>query len=255
MKKPLSWLALACAGLVLSFSPQMAIAQGYGHVTGQFVLEGAMPKIAVAKIMGQDANVCAAKELPEETLIVDEKTKGIANIFVYLKKDQAPKDIHPDLKTSKEKQIVFDQKDCRFTPHVLLVRTDQEVVVKSDDPINHNTHTHPFRNKEENILLRPKDRVGVTLTFTEPESTPTKVNCDFHPHMIAWWMILDHPYMALTDKEGKFKIENLPEGEYEFTVWHERVGYIDRKLKVIIEPDATDELGKIEVPAAKIKTE
>lgn len=253
MKKSLSWLALACAGLVFYSSPQMTFAQGYGHVTGQFVLKGDMPKIAAAKLGPTDANVCAAKELPEETLIVDDKTKGIANIFVYLKK--APKDIHPDLKAPQQKQIVFDQKDCRFIPHVLLVRTDQEVVVKSDDPVNHNTHTHPFRNKEENFLLRPKDREGVTLTFTAGESTPTKVNCDFHPHMVAWWMILDHPYMALTDKEGKFKIENLPEGEYEFTVWHERTGYIDRALKVVIDPDATDELGKIDVPAAKIKVD
>ncbi len=85
-----------------------------------------MPKIAAVKIMGQDANVCAAKQLPEETLIVDDKTKGIANIVVYLKKTPEG-GIHPDLKASKEKQITFDQKDCRFTPHVLLVRTDQEV--------------------------------------------------------------------------------------------------------------------------------
>jgi hypothetical protein len=252
MKKSLSWLT-PLAGLVLSLSPQTSFAQGYGHVTGQFVLKGAMPEITVAKPMGKDAEVCAAKALPEETLVVDDKTKGIANIVVYLKK--APKDIHPELKASKEKQITFDQKDCRFMPHILMVRTDQEVLVKSDDPINHNTHTHPFKNQELNFLIRPKDREGVPVKYDQAESLPMPVNCDLHPHMKAYWVVCDHRYMAITDKEGKFKIENLPEGEYEFTVWHERVGYIDRALAVVIDPDATDELGKIEVPAAKIKLE
>jgi hypothetical protein len=253
MMKSLSWPALLAAGLVLGFSPQVIFAQQYGSVTGQFVLKGDAPQIAAVKIMGKDAEVCAAKELPEETLIVDEKTKGIANIVVYLKK--APKSIHPDLKASKEQQITFDQKDCRFTPHVLLVRTDQEVLVKSDDPVNHNTHTHPFRNQELNFLLKPKDREGVPVKYDQAESLPMPVNCDLHPHMKAYWVICDHPYMALTDKEGKFKIENLPEGEYEFTVWHERTGYIDRALKVAIDPDGTDELGQIAVPASKIKVE
>ncbi len=191
--------------------------------------------------------------LPEETLIVDAETKGIANIVVYLKK--APKDIHRDLKVSKEKQVVFDQKNCRFTPHFLLVRTDQEILVKSNDPVAHSTKITPFRNPPENITIRPNDRVGTAMKCNNPESVPTTVTCAFHPHMMAYWMILDHPYMAITDKEGKFKIENLPEGEYEFTVWHERVGYIERALEVVIDPDATDELGQIEVPAAKIKLE
>jgi hypothetical protein len=127
MKMTLSCLALVAAGLIF---PQWSPAQGYGHLTGQFVLDGNMPNIAALKLGDKDKGVCAVNPpLPEERLIVDPKTKGIANIVVYLKK--APKTIHPNLKASKEKQIVFDQKNCRFTPHVLLARTDQEILVKS----------------------------------------------------------------------------------------------------------------------------
>jgi Polysaccharide lyase family 4, domain II len=252
MKKSLPWLGLLAAGLVFCASPQTSLAQGYGHVTGQFVLQGDMPNIPLAKLGDKDREVCVVNPPhPEETLIVDAKTKGIANIVVYLKK--APSKIHPALKASKVKTVVFDQKNCRFEPHLLLVRTDQEVLVKSDDPINHNTHTHPFRNQELNFLVRPNDRAGVPIKYDQPEFLPTPVNCDLHPHMKAYWLILDHPYMALTDAEGKFKIENLPEGDYDFTVWQERVGYIEKALAVTIEPGATEELGKIDVPASKIK--
>jgi hypothetical protein len=47
----------------------------------------------------------------------------------------------------------------------------------------------------------------------------------------------------------------LPEGDYEFTVWHEQVGYIEKALEVTIEKDATEDIGEFDVPATKIKLE
>lgn len=243
---------LAAAGLVLAVTQQSSLAQGYGHVTGQFVLKGEIPDLGPIPVGEKDANVCKVNPpLPNNRLIVDPKTKGIKNIVVYLKK--APEKIHPALRNSKDKEIVFDQKTCRFKPHVLLVRTDQTVVVKNDDPINHNTHTHTFRNQQENFLLKPNDREGVEVKCPQPEFLPMPVKCDLHPHMKAYWMILDHPYMAKTDSEGKFKIENLPAGDYDFTVWHEEVGYLDKEFNVSIFADSTDEKGKISVPVDKFK--
>ena len=57
----------------------------------------------------------------------------------------------------------------------------------------------------------------------------------------------------MTDSEGKFKIDNLPQGTYSFTVWHERVGYIDRALKVDIFAGETEKLDPIKVPVSKFK--
>ena len=247
----LSCLVLAVGGL---WAPGVGLAQGYGHLTGQFVLEGTKPKVVVPNLMGQNAQQCAVNPpLPENTLIVDEETKGIANVVVHLK--EAPRRIHPDLKASKEKTVSFDQKDCRFFPHVLLVRTDQTVMVKNSDGFNHNTHTFPFANDGLNFLIQANDQKGVPVSYKKPEKLPTTIKCDLHPHMKAHWLILDHPYMAKTDEKGKFQIENLPAGRYTFTVWHERIGYIDREMKVAIKTNATEDLGQVQVPAAKIKTD
>ena len=38
--------------------------------------------------------------------------------------------------------------------------------------------------------------------------------------------VQDHPYMAVTDEDGKFEIKNLPAGKHTFKVWHEKVGYL-----------------------------
>lgn len=235
-------------------------ADEWGSIEGQFLLEGDAPELAPLVAKGdpaaKDAAVCAANGVPDDSLTVNPENHGIANICLYIRK--APKKIHPDLKASAESQVVFDQVGCRFAPHLLLVRTDQVVLVKSGDPINHNTRTAPFANKAENLIIKPNERTGVEITMNQSELNypPVKVSCDIHPHMSAYWMVADHPYVAITDADGKFKIENLPVGEHTFRVWHERPGYINcsefkRDLKVTVKPGETVTLEPFQVPVAE----
>jgi hypothetical protein len=229
-------------------------ADAYGSITGQFVIDGEAPKLTLVVKAGdatvKDSAVCAAADVPDDSLVVDPETKGIQHIFLYLPKAT---DVHPDLKASKAKEVVFDQKGCRFTPHTLLVRTDQVVVVKSADACAHNTHTFPIRGTAVNFLLAPNDRKGVPVPNKIPETLPSEVKCDIHPWMSARWLILDHPYAAITDAKGKFLIADLPAGEHTFRVWHERVGYINRELKVQVESGKTTDIRTFTVPADKFK--
>jgi hypothetical protein len=39
--------------------------------------------------------------------------------------------------------------------------------------------------------------------------------------MIAYVVVVDSPYFALTDSAGKFSIKNLPPGEYDLEAWNE----------------------------------
>lgn len=225
-----------------SVSAPSAQAQ-WGTFKGQVVLDGDAPAIKPLVSKGdasaKDSAVCAAEDVPDEKLVVDSATKGIANVAIYLAKK--PK-IHPDLEKSKDKEVTFDQKGCRFLPHVMVVRTDQVVKVLSDDAVAHNTHTYPLKNNQENFIVTPNDRKGVTMKPMKlVEKTPSKVACDIHPWMSAYWVIVDHPYAAVTDAKGNFEIANLPEGKHEFIVWQESSGYLDRKLEVTIKSGATQE--------------
>ena len=84
-----------------------------------------------------------------------------------------------------------------------------------------------------------------------PEGLPTQVECSIHPWMEAYWLVLDHPYAAITTPDGKFRIEKLPAGEHDFVVWQENVGYLERP-KVKIKPGETTDLGTVKVPVAKL---
>jgi hypothetical protein len=259
-------LAKSLAVVALSVSPwcvDRAHADGGGTVAGQFVFDGEVPKLAPLVKEGdgnvKNAEVCAKQAVPDESLIVDPSSKGIANIFVYLQKP--PAGMPADLKESKDKVVKFDQHNCRFIPHALILRTDQSIEVLSDDPISHNTHVNPIRQDGKNQVLSPNDRSGsVKWDFTVPERLPIKVNCDIHAWMSANWLIIDHPYAAITDKDGKFKIENVPAGEHKFLIWHERSGYVfgadKRSIPVTVEAGKTTQLGNaasISVPAANFE--
>jgi hypothetical protein len=248
-------VALAALASTLACNAATA-ADEWGTIEGQFIFDGDAPALPPIVKMGdasaRDAAVCAAADVPDESLIINPDNKGIANVFLYIRK--APAKIHPDLVNSQEKEIVFDQKGCRFMPHALILRTDQTVIVKSSDPISHNTHTNPLGYKGENLLIPANDRKGIPLQIKKSQLNyvPVKVNCDIHPHMVAWWLVSDHPYVAITDADGKFKIDNVPVGEHTFRVWHERLLYINcpefkRDLTIKVEPNKTTTVGPFKV--------
>ena len=230
-----------------------AATEAYGTIAGQFVVEGEVPQLRPLIVAGavgiNDPALCAAADIPDESLVVDPKTRGIANAFVYLPKAEK---VHPKLKESQEKEIFFDQQGCRFIPHALFVRTDQVVLVKSADNCAHNTRTVPLKNQQLNTALPPNERTGIPFKNRLPERLPIEIQCNIHPWMKARWLILDHPYGAISDGQGKFTIADLPAGEHELVLWHERAGYIERKFKVTVVAGKTVELGTIKVPAAKL---
>jgi hypothetical protein len=223
----------------------------YGAITGQFLLEGDIPERRVLVAAGAGVNnaaICAAANILSDELLVDSESKGIANVFVYLPKAA---NVHPRLRESSKKEIVFDQKGCRFIPHALFARTDQVVVVKSDDACAHNARTVPLRNQAVNLALTPNDRVGVQVKNKVAEKLPIEVQCNIHNWMKGYWLILDHPYGAISEKNGKFTIADLPAGEHEFVVWQEKAGYLERKLKVTVAAGETTDVGVIKVPMEK----
>jgi hypothetical protein len=69
--------------------------------------------------------------------------------------------------------------------------------------------------------------------------------------MQAWWVILDHPYAAVTKEDGTFEIADLPVGEHKFIVWQEKVGFVDKAYTVTVKAGDND-LKPLKVPAATL---
>jgi hypothetical protein len=221
-----------------------------GTLKGSIVLDGAVPKLDPPVKKGdaavKDAAICAVETIPDESLIVDKDTKGIANVFIYLAKaPEGYKHVPP------KDAAVFDQKACKFFPHAMIVQLGQDVKVLSGDDCLHNTHctTTTFQFNE---AVKPNDRVGLKLTYPKTFRTPVPVTCDLHPWMKAYHLVVDHPFAAITDAKGNFEIPNLPAGKYEFVIFQESSGYIERSKAVEIKAGADTKLD-LKVPVAKFK--
>jgi hypothetical protein len=243
-------LAIVGAGGPLS---ERAVYAQWGTIEGQFVFDGEVPTPALFVKKGdaavKDAAICSAEPIPDESLVVNPSNNGIANVFVFLRKAEK---VHPDLKASAEKEVVFDQKNCRFRPHAMVIRTDQTVLCKSDDNCSHNTHSFPQRNNTENFVIASIDRKGIPIKMKLAEAAPIDVRCDIHSWMSAKWLIVDHPYAAVTDADGRFKIEKLPVGTHKFRVWHERAGLIEKEWSVEVKA-GDNAVSPVKLTAEKLK--
>ena len=162
----------------------------------------------------------------DESILVSE-SGGLANVFVYVK-NPAAGDYPPPAKPA-----IIDQQGSIFRPRVQGLRVGQQVLMKNGDPFIHNIRSLSKRNRPFNIAQPPNspDREKV---FEEPEG-PITIKCDFHRWMEAHFWVMDHPFFAVTDDEGKFEISNLPTGDFELVAWHEELG--EQEIKVAVGGD------------------
>jgi plastocyanin len=110
------------------------------------------------------------------------------------------------------------QKNKMFTPHVLAVPLGGSVSFPNLDPIFHNA----FSNFNGQIFDVGLYKPGSSRTVAFRRAGVVRVFCNIHPQMSAVIAVLDTPYFAVTDKAGAFEIANVPPGEYQLHVFHER---------------------------------
>jgi hypothetical protein len=184
-----------------------------GTISGTVKWTGSLPKV-LPLVINKDRQVCdpqSQKMRDLERLIVA-TDGGVANTVVFLKNVTQGKAM--DLPEARQ---FLNQKHCRYEPHVLLVPANGTLSLKSSDPVLHTVHMtgasdynlpFPFANQ---TVTRPMNRQGLVA-----------LRCNAgHVWMNAEMMVVPHPYYAVTDEEGNFRLTNVPPGDYEIEAWHE----------------------------------
>jgi hypothetical protein len=203
---------------VLAILASTASAQQWGNLSGTFLFKGT-PSAPKKITPNKDEAVCGKHELVDESLVVNKDNKGIANVVVFLADTGKPK-IHPDYDKPElaKAEVKLDNENCRFEPHVVGLRTGQTLIVGNKDPVGHNTKADFFNNTPFNDLIPAGG--SIKKSFTKAETQPSPISCSIHPWMNAYLLIREDPYFAVSDKDGKIEIKNLPTGEHTFVVWN-----------------------------------
>jgi hypothetical protein len=188
---------------------------GAGHrISGRARLLGVAPP---EKLLPLDANCGKLYPTPPTTrFYVVGEAGGLADVFVYLASGLEGKTF-----SIPTQPVLLDQVACAYAPYVLGLQTRQKLVVRNSDPFLHNVHPMPAiaGNRESNRAQPPK--VDLEFAFEQPELF-LKFKCDVHPWMFAYVTVLDHPYFAVTDKNGAFVIPHVPPGKYAVQALHRK---------------------------------
>lgn len=200
------------------------IAPATATVKGKAILEGIAPTPEKIKM---DADpYCKANHadavVSNEVVVNPDGT--LQNVFVYIKEGvqgnyPAPKD-----------PVVFDQTGCMYTPHVFGIQAGQPVKILNSDETLHNVHAMPKNSSQFNLAM-PFKGMELTKKFAKPE-VMVKIKCDVHPWMSAYAGVLDHPFFAVSGKDGSFQLPTLPPGTYTVEAWHEKYGAQTQQITI-----------------------
>jgi len=118
---------------------------------------------------------------------------------------------------------VIDQKGLLFQPHINVVLVGTTVDFLNSDKVAHNVFWPSLMQgtkklKGGNLGTWP---TGEKRSFKFDQPGVAALLCNVHPEMAGYIVVSPTPYFAKTDKSGDYKIENVPDGQYNVAAWHE----------------------------------
>ncbi len=223
-------MIVAAAGLSLvavkGYAYEGAPVSDGGTISGQVKFQGAPPAPKPIDVT-KDKEVCGQHELKNEDVLVS-AGGGLQNAVVSITNISKGKPMEPA-------SPVLDQKGCQYVPHISVFPAGSTLKINNDDGILHNIHTYSTKNPPVN-MAQPKFKKTIEVKFDQPEVV--RATCDAHGWMEGWFVVQDNPYYAKTDADGNYKLTDVPAGDYEVKVWHEKLGEKTQKVTVAAKGEA-----------------
>ena len=128
-----------------------------------------------------------------------------------------------------EEHGIIGQFDRTFVPHILAVQKGTVIDFPNSDLVRHNVFSPQDSCKQFNLGTYD---VGVVKQVTFDKSCNVPILCNVHAEMSAFVAVFDNPYFVVTLKDGNFKIDNIPLGNYTLKTWHEKFQSVTQEVKV-----------------------
>ena len=146
------------------------------------------------------------------------KLSGVNGVSVVYVDTMAGKTFPPP-----EQHPVMNQKGLAMVPHILVVQAGSTVDFLNSDKVAHNVFWPSVQSGSKkgpghNLGTWPQ---GDKRSFKFDQAGVASILCNVHPEMSGYLVIVPTPYFAQTDSSGAYKIDNVPDGQYTLTAWHE----------------------------------
>lgn len=117
------------------------------------------------------------------------------------------------------RRATMDQRNERFVPHVLAITTGTRVDFPNGDRIYHNV----FSLSKVGPFDLGRYSVGQSKSVRFDRPGIVRVFCEIHSHMNAFILVFSHPFFAMTEADGRYRIADVPPGSYNVVAWNEGV--------------------------------
>ena len=143
------------------------------------------------------------------------KAGDIIGTLTVAKADQAVVYVEKVQGTFHGERAKMDQQNKVFMPYVLPVVQGTTVDFHNSDEMQHNVFGV---GAEEFNLGNWTKGIVREHSFTKPGEVA--ILCNVHPEMEAYILVLQNPYFARPGEGGKFRIADVPPGEYVLKAWY-----------------------------------
>ena len=130
--------------------------------------------------------------------------------------------------------IVIDQHNFQFTPETAVIRRGDSVKFTNADQTTHNVQSNSEIATFNSNMPGGGEQV-VRFDRAGGMRQPVMVGCVFHSAMRAYIFVFDHPWYQLTGANGRFRLADVPSGEYELEIAHP-AGDLRTRKRITIKP-------------------
>ena len=221
-------LTLVVLGLTLGVPSLLQAESPTGKLAGRITYSGSALPDQTAEIT-RDSAFCGTSTTIKD-VVIHPKTRGLEGVVVSIESGNLPSSDAPLA------PLVLTNTHCAFLPRTVIGQVGQQLEIRSDDPVMHNTHISLGSRTFVNVAMIPASR-PVRKPLKQPGIYTVK--CDAHKFMHADVIAFAHPFFTQTDESGSFQITNLPPGEHVVNIWHHTLGSYQQTVRVSAEAETT----------------
>ncbi|HEX6536068.1 MAG TPA: DUF2012 domain-containing protein [Gemmatimonadaceae bacterium] len=192
-----------------------------GAIVGRVLATGPTPDDTTVAASA-DSGVCGATRVVP---LVERRGDRLENVVVWLDDARAGKPL------PAERRYEIEHDACAIEPRVQAAVAGGMLNVRSSDRAVHRAR---FIRSGATIDLVQETDAGQVVPTEKVLARPglVEVRCDRHPSTRAWIRVFDHPYYAVTNRDGTFTLDSVPPGTYTLEAWQPRLGV--RTMKVTV---------------------